>query len=432
MNRIETKIIITVTNRLAAAKDSAAKTEMIEELSENLYQRYLELAEEGMPEEEAFQKAMESLGDTEELLAFLREEAGEEAETSREETFHDRDASHTEKTSSFSFDDLENGIEEIVNAAFSTAKVAADCARDVAKDVSEQIRERYPQGVFTKFTGQRGRRVDHTAIPKEVVHSLEIRLTNGNINLICTDEENEFIEVTGDTDEIETMLKDDSILSITQGNTASATYFFMRGMRRSDIEIRLPKKVWEQVNISTVDGDIRVNEQLECRELNLSTVSGHLELERTSSEHMVLRTCSGNIHGNELKGDLHGETKSGNIELCGTYERCSLFSASGDVCFEGESREMSGSSTSGTVSLYLRRLPEKLKGNCISGRCIIRLPAEEGFHMTYRTVSGKFMTNMPLSGKLGEKTGDAVFGDNICGEIQLSNVSGDIEICAAE
>lgn len=42
MNRIETKIIIMVTNRLASAKESDAKTEMIEELSENLYQRYLE------------------------------------------------------------------------------------------------------------------------------------------------------------------------------------------------------------------------------------------------------------------------------------------------------------------------------------------------------------------------------------------------------
>ena len=43
MNRIETKIIIMITNRLASAKDSDAKTEIIEELSENLYQRYLEL-----------------------------------------------------------------------------------------------------------------------------------------------------------------------------------------------------------------------------------------------------------------------------------------------------------------------------------------------------------------------------------------------------
>ena len=50
MNRIETKIIIMVTNQLAPAKESDTKTEMIEEVSENLYQRYLELAGQGMPE----------------------------------------------------------------------------------------------------------------------------------------------------------------------------------------------------------------------------------------------------------------------------------------------------------------------------------------------------------------------------------------------
>ena len=61
MYRIETMIIIMVTTRLASAKESDAKTEMIEELSENLYQRYLELTEQGTPEDAALAKAMESL-----------------------------------------------------------------------------------------------------------------------------------------------------------------------------------------------------------------------------------------------------------------------------------------------------------------------------------------------------------------------------------
>ena len=58
MSRIETKIIIAVTERLSSAENSEAKTELIEELSENLYQRYQELAAEGLPEEEALEQAM--------------------------------------------------------------------------------------------------------------------------------------------------------------------------------------------------------------------------------------------------------------------------------------------------------------------------------------------------------------------------------------
>ena len=79
MNRIETKIIVMVTNKLAAAKECDAKTELIEELSENLYQRYLDLTEAGVPEQEALQQAMDSLGDVKELLeylAYLSEEDG--------------------------------------------------------------------------------------------------------------------------------------------------------------------------------------------------------------------------------------------------------------------------------------------------------------------------------------------------------------------
>ena len=52
MERIRTRIIIAVAERLSGAKDSNAKTELIEELSENLYQRYLDLTASGVSEEE--------------------------------------------------------------------------------------------------------------------------------------------------------------------------------------------------------------------------------------------------------------------------------------------------------------------------------------------------------------------------------------------
>lgn len=434
MNRIETKIIIMVTNRLAAAKDSDAKTEMIEELSENLYQRYLELEEGGMPEEEALQKALESLGDVEELLAYLRETeketAAERAQDGQE--FQEKENSRTEGTSSFFKDDLENGIEEIVNAALSTAKVAVDCAKDVAKDVSGQLKERYPDGVFKQFTVRKGRKVDCTAVPPESVHSLEIRLTNGSVTIECTGEENAFIEIEGDTEEIETMLKDDGVLSISQGNTASAAYFFMRGMRRSDLVVCLPERMWNYVNISTVNGDINIDGGLNCGELKATTASGDLELEDISCNRIELRSASGDIQGRGLNGLLRAETKSGDIEIEGICGRCELFSASGDVHFTGQSKEMSCTSTSGDVELNLENLPEKIKGSSISGDCEIWVPTEQGFRISYKTVSGKFMTNLPLAGGMGEKSGEAVFGDGSCGEIHFSSVSGDVHIRAAE
>ena len=428
MNRIETKIVIMITNRLASAKDSDAKTEMIEELSENLYQRYLELTEEGMAEDRALQEAMESLGDVEELLAFLKEEESEETAYEKKQ---ERENFHREGYSSSFKGDLESGIEEIVNAAFSTARVAVDCARDVAKEVSDQFKEKYPDG-FAGFSAKRGRKMDCTSIPSEYAHSLEIRLTNGSIDLIVGDEEEEFIEITGDTEEIETMLREDGILSVSQGNTASAAYFFMRGMRRSDIEVRLPGKVWKRLDITTINGGIHIEDGLKCRNLRASATSGDLDVTGSSSDEATLCSSSGTIHGSALTGNLHAETKSGDIEMDGVFGNCELFTASGDIEFVGETREVNCSSTSGDVQMCLTRIPEKTRGNSISGNCEVRIAAEDGFHISYRTVSGKFMTNLPLAGTLGEKNGAAVYGSGGSGEIQISSVSGDIELLGIE
>ena len=59
MDRIKTRLIIAVTNRLSAAEDTNAKADLIEELSENLYQRYLDLIGSGVSEEDAYQQAMD-------------------------------------------------------------------------------------------------------------------------------------------------------------------------------------------------------------------------------------------------------------------------------------------------------------------------------------------------------------------------------------
>lgn len=470
MNRIEARIIIMVTNRLAAAKDSDAKTEMIEELSENLYQRYLELVEGGMAEDEALKQALDSLGDVDELLSFLKETEEEadrvHAETAQagavqeaaaqagaaqeaansstaeketdgsaarqqagtEEQSADGGSFYEEKTASFSKEDLENGIEEIVNAAISVTKVAVDCARDMAKDVSDQFKERYPDGVFTQFSGQKARAVECMAIPAEDVEALDIRLTNGDIELGRTDEQDIMIEIEGDTGDIKTMLKDNGVLSVTQGNTASAAFLFMRGMRRTNVEIRLPEKVWESISVSTTNGDIDMEDELVCRQLKVSATSGDLNMERISSENMELKLCSGDICGDDLNGNLHAESKSGDIEISGCLGRCEMFSASGDVKFVGESREVNCSSTSGDVELSLERLPEKVKGNSISGDCEITVPSDQGFHLSYRTVSGSFSTDIPLAGRLEKKCGDVVYGETVSGEINLTSVSGDINV----
>ncbi|MDE6922238.1 MAG: permease prefix domain 1-containing protein, partial [Oscillospiraceae bacterium] len=71
MEDIKRRITETVANRLAAAPQSAEKDELVEELADNLYHRFLDMTGAGVDEQGAFDRAMDDLGDVDELLAYL-------------------------------------------------------------------------------------------------------------------------------------------------------------------------------------------------------------------------------------------------------------------------------------------------------------------------------------------------------------------------
>lgn len=468
MNRIETKIIIMVTNRLASAKESDAKTEMIEELSENLYQRYLELTEQGTPEDAALAKAMESLGDVEELLAYLREAGGAQTEEVRAEekqvgesqaedmkseeprTEAEKDAQGKGAAQEWSFEfkkDLESSIDTIVNFALDTAKVAQDIAldtakaatetakatvvyaKDVAKDVSEQWKERYPDGVFSQYDESKGQKVNCTAVAvTDAIHSLDIRLMNGDVSLYVVDKDDTYIEVNGDTQEVETILRDDGVLSIVQENTASASFFFLRGMRHCDIVVTLPRKVWNRISISTMNGDVLVEPELECRELHVSTASGDIQMSQLVCDNVTCHSGSGDVKVKELAGNLYAATKSGDVWVRGRLGRSELHSISGDVELYGICGEVMTSSTSGDVQVDLENVPQTVEASSVSGDCTIRVPRGDGMHISYRTVSGDFSTNLPLTTNMTKKRGETTLGDGAGTRISVSSTSGDVAV----
>ncbi len=503
MNRIETRIIIMITNTLASAPESDAKTEMIEELSENLFQRYLEFTAGGMGDEEALQHAMDSLGNVDELLAYLKEDEGSDQNTAeslkndrvndafaREGSFSEKekpkdeegqisqngqgedqsgfarttqteDGADTEDPSLGGDEDKNEGestakgqdegsqgkdekgskrnwereIEDIVNAAINTATNAAmsamDCANDIAKEVTEQIHRKYPDGVFAQFNVSRGERVENlSSLSPEMVRSVEVRLSNGDVQMSVSKEPGAFIEIYGDTDAIETVLEENGTLIVRQGNTASASFFFSKGIRHSDLRLCLPEKHWEKLTVSTTCGDIGVEDPLLCRRLNLSTVHGDVIMDaECSCDAMTLRTVSGDIRGKGPTWNLRAESKSGDVEFDGKAKRGEVNASSGDIRFCGESEELSCNSASGDINLRLSSMPRQAKVNSKSGDCTLLVPEGTGFALSYRT-NGSFLTSLPFVGEHDAKSGNLVLGDGEGGEIQLSSISGDLTVNA--
>lgn len=115
-----------VAQRLAAAPDSAAKAELIEELSENLYCRYSDLTASGVEPEEARDRAVDALGDTDELVEYLK---SLEPDQPLPELVLDPD-----KEDGGQIEEILHNVEDILRCAFRKAKGALKEAKEVVKE----------------------------------------------------------------------------------------------------------------------------------------------------------------------------------------------------------------------------------------------------------------------------------------------------------
>ena len=263
MERIRTKFIIAVTQRLAAAADSTAKVELIEELSDNLYSRWQDLTGSGASEEDAYAMALEDLGDVDELLAYL-DSLGPEGELPKKEP------SMRDFTS-----ELLHGMEGIVRETVSQTKDAVDQAAEIVRNVAEKIKEKYPNGFKGKiyvhvdhdedaapeaapeqseepeaqekkeqgwsftagYNRERGgffcesgqktasRRVSGTVLPSKEIKAVDVQIVNGDVDIRLGDGPEDDVRLSGDVDHLEVRMSEDGVLSVRQGDTAGAPFF---------------------------------------------------------------------------------------------------------------------------------------------------------------------------------------------------------------
>ena len=468
MNRIETKIIVMVTNKLAAARECEAKTDLIEELSENLYQRYLDLTAAGVPEQEALQQAMDSLGDVKELLeylAYLSEEDGsarvadveipQEPETPQVE-WSEMQGGHgtgeqTQRTSSynkswsqvFNTDKLEKGIEDIVNMAMSAARGAVDIASDVTRNISRNVTKEFKNFEFNatgdiRFDSDDQDESGECVITCDQVHSLDVNLTNGDINLTVEDSA-ESITLSGDTSGIEFSVGDDGVLRIRQHTTASTSVLFGRGAGWADLDITVPFKPWKRIGLQSVAGDITLEDSLVCDALYMNTKSGDVTLDGASSlinaEKVAVRTLSGDVNASGLVGSLYINSTSGDVtvEEC-QLATCGVITTSGDVSVECDVNELSCSSSSGDVEITaIGQMPTSIKAATTSGDVRLEMIAADGFTLAYRTVSGDISYDVDNLDQWTEqresgKKGAIIYRNGQPGQVQISTVSGDIDL----
>ena len=458
MEKMKTRFIIAVTGRLAAAEETTAKVELIEELSDNLYSRWQDLVGSGVPEEEAFSQAMEDLGSVEELLAYL-ESLGPEGELPRQE------GSVRDFTG-----DLLRGMEDIVRETVSQTKDAVDQAAIIVRNVAEKIKEKYPDGLQGKiyvhvdrdgyeepgeeprpeggdkeekgwsfaagYDRERGffcgtnssRRVAESAIPSQGIKGLDVQVTNGDVTIHLDEDPEGDVRVDGDVERLDVRLSEDGVLSVRQGNTASSSFFFLRGLAAADVELTLPRRYWDFLQLSTVNGDVELDEGLEAGRLSIKATSGDIRFTQVNCERIVFKSASGALDASATRGSRHPETTTAAVPREPALRAVRPGTSSGDIDITGSVQELRCISASGDVQVRTTVVPQRLEVSSKSGDCEIYMPGGEGFVLQFSTVSGDLDTDFPLVGPVGARSGEAIHLDGGGRTFHITSVSGDISL----
>ncbi len=223
--------------------------------------------------------------------------------------------------------------------------------------------------------------------------------------------------------------------------------------KRLVIELPQSMKNLEQLKVSSASGQIVLeNVSAHLENVKLSAASGNITARDLQGENFGFSTASGNlwienVHGETLKADtasgkvssfdsgaedLSLSTASGTLEAAGFYGyTISLTTVSGKLESVGEGETVKASTTSGSLSLKLGNMPERIKLNSVSGHVDLALPADlpesGGFTVKYSTTSGAFQSSFPLAGIQEKRSGTLTYGPGNSA-VDIHTVSGIINI----
>ena len=592
MDDIKLRLNESVAAKLGAAPASADKDELIEELSDNLYRRFQDMTGAGVPEEEAFQRALDDLGDVDELLAYLgvepsqpdvvindgdsqtriktengqtrittqdgqtiiintgdaapdEAEAGRmAAEAERMEAEADRLAAEaerreteaesaggpgarTDKSGDTHYDygygrggrAPESDLDAILANVGEICRIAMDQAKDAVKQAKDAIQRRTSwekddsrvkvhfdagpdapippeppkapdppkpegwefeaeldtdQGRFYAGAGPKERKdvvygfgydkakggfyaqwgewrgdshTDHTGphfsgedsgmYPNDDgsysvsalkdLRGIIVQTVSGDVTISDSEAPDAGVIIDGDVDDLDVTCSADGILTIREGRTASSSFFSRRGIGSADVELSLPRRRWELLDITTASGDVELDGcRLDVDQLTVQTASGDLSASLHACGEFRFHSASGDLELDLKDGcaDLHAETMSGDVTLHGEIGDAIVKTASGDIEVDGLAVRFLGSTMSGDVQLETSQLPQVMELSSKSGDVQARIPDAGPFSIRLMTTSGEIDCEFPMN----YINGTFVYGDGSGPAYSMTSVSGDVSL----
>ncbi len=212
---------------------------------------------------------------------------------------------------------------------------------------------------------------------------------------------------------------------------------FSFGDKKSKLEVILPEKEYDDVEIITASGSTDI-EQLVCKDFNSIVTSGNSNYEIFAPV-ISVTTTSGSVEVNNCtdeKADrINLDSVSGSHTISGF--KCDEFkfnSVSGCIKAEGISGKGSADIVSGEIFIDYAEWDNNLKLNAVSGEFDITLPEDAGVEIDLDALSGEVEVELKeddgdtdKSTFSGESNSGELGGDNVH-EVKVDLVSGEVSI----
>ncbi|MCL2488217.1 MAG: DUF4097 family beta strand repeat-containing protein [Oscillospiraceae bacterium] len=178
---------------------------------------------------------------------------------------------------------------------------------------------------------------------------------------------------------------------------------WLRRMPRKKLEIQVPAgqlELLRRLYIDAVSADVTVS--VGAEEMTVHNVSGRIDIQGADAGSIRINTVSGNVQAEGTARSVNVHYVSSRIQLAGAFD------------------EIKTDGVSGGLTVESRICPSKITSHTVSGDVKLTIPENNGFSVKFNKVSGKLNCDFPLMNNKTYKEGGADFSfDTVSGDVTI-------------